>query len=78
MIEKKIIHHKGKVGHIEDIVISNEYRNQGLGKMLIEFLINRAKEEKCYKIILNCQEQNIPFYAKCNFIKKEYQMVQYF
>ena len=28
LIESKIIHQFGKVGHIEDIVISNEYRGK--------------------------------------------------
>lgn len=31
LIENKVIHNMGLVGHIEDIVIHNNYRKQGLG-----------------------------------------------
>ena len=32
LIEQKVIHNMGKVGHIEDVVIDNKYRGRGLGK----------------------------------------------
>lgn len=31
----------------------------------------------CYKIILDCSQKNIPFYEKCGFSHKEYEMVLY-
>lgn len=33
MIERKLIHSCGQVGHIEDIVIHNAYRGNNLGKL---------------------------------------------
>ena len=30
----------------------------------------------CYKVILDCSEDNVPFYAKCGLTKKEVQMVR--
>ena len=39
LIEQKIIHNYGKVGHIEDIIIDNNMRGQGLGKKLINYLL---------------------------------------
>jgi glucosamine-phosphate N-acetyltransferase len=77
-IENKIIHNFGNVAHIEDIIIDNNYRNLKLGKKLIDKLIFIAKENNCYKIILNCNDDNILFYEKCGFIKKENQMALYF
>ena len=74
-IEDKIIHNFGKVGHIEDIVIDKQYRKLGLGKKLILFLKNKANENKCYKVILNCDNHKIPFYIKCGFIRENNQMV---
>lgn len=77
-IENKILHDFGKVGHIEDIVVDKSIRGRSLGKQIVEHLIELADEKKCYKVILNCNKNNIKFYEKCGFIKKEYEMVKYF
>ena len=37
-IEYKFIHQVGKVGHIEDMVVDSDYRNKGLGTMIVENL----------------------------------------
>jgi glucosamine-phosphate N-acetyltransferase len=67
MIVHKI--HNNPIGQIEDIIISEKYRKNGLGKQIIEKLIDIGKNEyKCYKIILNCLQKNIKFYENCGFI----------
>ena len=78
LIEKKFIHNMSSVGHIEDIVVSKDYRGNNLGKKLVEYLINIAKKEKCYKIILNCKKELKNFYEKNNFKKNGIQMSIYF
>lgn len=79
LIESKLIHRFGKVGHIEDIVISNEYRGKGYGKYLVKKIVEIAKTEcNVYKVILNCTNDTIPFYENCGFEKNQNQMVQYF
>ena len=79
LIESKLIHRFGKVGHIEDIVISNEYRGKGYGKYLVKKIVEIAKTEcNVYKVILNCTNSTIPFYENCGFQKNQNQMVQYF
>jgi glucosamine-phosphate N-acetyltransferase len=61
--------HNNPIGQIEDVIISEKYRKNGLGKQIIEKLIDIGKQEyKCYKIILNCLEKNIKFYENCGFI----------
>jgi|UniRef100_A0A6C0IYA8 N-acetylglutamate synthase-like GNAT family acetyltransferase len=65
LIEQKIIHNYGKVGHIEDIVIDNNMRGQGLGKKIINYLISQAKIYNCYKVILGCDDSKVDFYKKC-------------
>ena len=62
-----MIHGLSKVGHIEDIVISDSYRKQGLGKQMIDHLVHIAKLSGCYKVILNCAMHNVDFYKKCGF-----------
>lgn len=78
IIEPKFIHDLSSVGHIEDIVIAPDYRDRGLGKLLINNLVENAKKLNCYKVILNCDPSNIKFYEKCGFTQKNVQMALYF
>jgi len=79
LIEKKFIRNFKSVGHIEDIVVDNNYRGKKIGKQLIKFLTEYAYEKDCYKVILDCNHNNIIFYEKCGYkIGKDYHMVQYF
>ena len=77
-IETKIIHNFGKVAHIEDVIVHNEHRGHGLGKLLLDKCIEIAKQEGCYKIILDCSDNNCKFYERCGFMKKGNQMALYF
>lgn len=70
IIEQKLIRNFGKVAHIEDVVIDSNYRGQCLGKQLINEAIKISKNNNCYKIILDCDEHNIPFYQKSGFTHK--------
>lgn len=74
LLEQKYIHDGGKVGHIEDVVTRKEYAGRGIGLALVDKCINLAKEEKCYKIILDCSPANIPFYKKAGFREHEISM----
>ena len=60
---------------IEDVVVDKKERGKGIGKLLIEHLINFSKSKSCDKIILNSKESNIPFYNKLGFVQNEIQMV---
>ena len=78
LIEKKLIHNYGLVGHIEDIVIDVDYRKFGLGKILVEYLTDTCIFNKqCYKCILNCNEYNESFYTTCGYKRNGLQMSLY-
>lgn len=77
-IEEKLIRNYGKVGHIEDIVVNSKYRGYGLGKKMIELLTEYAKEQGCYKCILDCSDENVGFYEKCDYVRKGAQMAIYY
>jgi glucosamine-phosphate N-acetyltransferase len=78
IIEQKMIHNMGKVCHIEDVVVDENYRGYGLGKILINTATTYALNEKCYKTILDCSEKNVGFYKKNNgFEVKGTQMTLY-
>jgi glucosamine-phosphate N-acetyltransferase len=78
LVENKIIHNMGKVAHIEDTVVHPNYRGQQLGKFLINIVVKMSEELKCYKIILDCKDENRLFYEKCGFNHKGNQMSLYF
>lgn len=67
LIEQKLIHSGSRIGHIEDVVVSSNYRNLGIGQKLIEKCVKIAKERECYKVILDCDSKNAPFYSKIGF-----------
>lgn len=57
----------GKVGYIEDVVVLSKYRNRGLGHKLINYLLQSAISRGCFKVSLQCSEENIDFYQKNRF-----------
>jgi GNAT superfamily N-acetyltransferase len=77
LIEPKFIHECGRVGHIEDVVISKNIHGGGFGRRLIEHLTKRARLLGCYKVILDCSNKNVGFYEKCGFIAKGREMALY-
>ena len=73
-IEQKFIHDGGLVGHIEDVVVRKSYEGQGIGMKLVISLLDVAKQRKCYKTILNCEDSLKPFYEKIGFKKATNEM----
>lgn len=76
--ETKFIFNICTLAHIEDICVKVEHRNNGLGKYMLSKLIDVAKENKCYKVTLDCSDTNVAFYEKCNFEKRGNQMTVFF
>lgn len=67
LIEQKFIHDGGKVGHIEDVVVRKEYQGKGVGKKIVNLLLKHAQKKGCYKTILDCSDELIPFYESIGF-----------
>src|SRR5919199_3124859 len=74
LIEQKFIHDGGKVGHIEDVVTRKGYEGIGVGKALVLKALSFAKENKCYKVVLDCSRSNVGFYKKIGFREHEISM----
>ena len=71
IIEQKFIHNGGKICHIEDVVTRKGFENLGIGSVLVKKVLELARQEKCYKVILNCSEYNSHFYEKLGFYKHD-------
>lgn len=70
VIEKKFIHGGGMVGHVEDLVVDAASRRKGVGRALLDKAVAVARQHECYKIILDCDEHNVPFYSTAGFQNK--------
>lgn len=60
---------KGQAMYLEDILVTKEMRGKGIGKLLMDQLIEEAKEKKFNRIIWQVLEWNEPainFYKKYN------------
>ena len=79
LIETKLIHNGSSVAHIEDLVVDKNYQKLGIAKKLIDFSVNYINNSinKCYKIILDCKKELIPFYNKFEFEERNIQMAKY-
>lgn len=78
LIERKIIHGLGKVGHIEDVVCHELTRGKGIGKKMVDYATEYCLNNGCYKVILDCANHNIGFYEKCGYSIKGSEMAFYF
>jgi glucosamine-phosphate N-acetyltransferase len=67
LIEQKFIHEGGKVGHIEDVVVSKNHQGKGIGEKIMLAVLEYAKNNGCYKTILDCDDNVKPFYEKIGF-----------
>jgi glucosamine-phosphate N-acetyltransferase len=67
LVEQKFIHDGGKAGHIEDVVTRKGFEGLGIGSALINHALHFARTVGCYKVVLDCSDNNISFYQKAGF-----------
>lgn len=62
---------KGKMLYLEDFVVKQSYRQEGVGQQLFDALIQEAKQKRCRLIkwqVLDWNEAAIKFYEKNNAV----------
>ena len=74
LVEQKLIHKAGRVGHIEDVAVRKGFEDKGVGSSLVEAAVGMASESGCYKVILDCKEELVGFYEKLGFKRHEVAM----
>lgn len=77
IIEPKIIRECKNVGHIEDIVVTKNMRGKGISQEILNILKSIARENNCYKVILDCDNEVKKVYINNGFHVKCIQMAEY-
>jgi glucosamine-phosphate N-acetyltransferase len=67
VLERKFLHAGGLVGHIEDVAVRRGLQRKGVGTVLVQHAVAEARRLGCYKVILNCFEDRMGFYARLGF-----------
>ncbi|CAG8802936.1 26943_t:CDS:2 [Dentiscutata erythropus] len=76
-VERKFIHNNGLVGHIEDIAVDKNQQGKKLGLRIIQALKYIGAKTGCYKVILDCSEEDSDLNFMLSFTRKECEMVWY-
>ena len=71
ILEQKYIHKGGMIGHIEDVAVHPASNGQGIGSALVRHLTKLATDLRCYKVILSCFDDLVPFYGRSGFRKHD-------
>jgi glucosamine-phosphate N-acetyltransferase len=71
LVEYKFIHRGSRAAHLEDVAVHRDYQKLGIGAALVRHAIDEARRLGCYKVILNCFDKLIPFYARFGFRRQD-------
>ncbi len=70
IFEPKLIFNRCLFAHIEDVCVLKSHQKGGWGSKLLQYVIQEAKNRKCYKATLVCAEATSPFYVKNGFERR--------
>jgi len=68
---------KNKIGRIQELIVTSRQRGKGIGKELINQMLNFFKEKKCIISEIEVSVNNLPtvqVYERLGFKKREYKM----
>ena len=68
-------HPTGKRAHLMNVYTNKDYRRQGIGKKMVELLIDEAKSKGCTEISLDATEQGRFLYTQLGFTANNNGMV---
>jgi len=72
-------HYAGRSTEVDHVIIDDDYRNQGIGKLLMEYVYDYAREKSCNWVELNTYVHNFPshkFYYNQGFTARGYHFVK--
>ena len=74
LVERKFFFGGKFFCHVEDVVVDEKMRGKGIGKALMNHLVEYAKSVDCARLVLDCVDDKKEFYVKCGFYRKGNQM----
>ena len=77
LLEPKFIRNGAFSGHIEDIIISDNYNYNELSKIIVDKLKSIGQDHKCYRMLLNCNEPDVEKY-KNHLFKRTTETMGYY
>jgi len=63
---------------VEDVVVRLRWRDKGIGRRMIRFAMEKARQARCYKLALSCsinREHAHEFYESLGFEKHGYSLL---
>lgn len=70
LIMDNLAHQGAKSGIVEDVVVKENFRSQGIGKLMMNHAMSICREFKCYKLVLSSnqvREEAHRFYENLGF-----------
>lgn len=67
LVEPKFLHGGRPAAHVEDVAVLPAWRKKGVGRILMHHLLREARRAGCYKAILDCRGDVVPFYQHAGF-----------
>lgn len=71
LVKRGFIHGCAKAAIIEDVVTRAGFEGRGIATALMRRLEETAADLGCYKDMLYCSEENVPFYEKLGYRRHE-------
>jgi GNAT superfamily N-acetyltransferase len=65
-------------GYLSNAFVVPDYRNAGVGRMLLEALLAYARAEGLHRVVLHPSDRAIPFYQRAGFSPADMLLVQHF
>jgi GNAT superfamily N-acetyltransferase len=59
---------RGRFMHVDDLVVAETFRGQGIGRALLSFAEAEARRLDCSAMFLDSYEDLLPFYRKLGYI----------
>ncbi len=71
--------YSGKYLEMDNVIIDENYRSKGVGKLLTDWCIHKAKETNCKKVMLDAYLENEKahqFYEREGFVKRGFHFIK--
>jgi ribosomal protein S18 acetylase RimI-like enzyme len=69
-IVPNLSHHARPWSQVENVVVDSMYRRKGIGRLLMDYAVNRSREAGCYKVQLASNKKRLDaheFYRSLGF-----------